>query len=168
VKKYIGLLLLALVLMSLAIPFMAMADAAAPEPDTPTVDVVDPPAIPDLQPAVVYTTGADPPKVDLTPLLQAVLSLCASLITMFLIPWIRSKYTAEQRQRIAAVYQTLVYAAEKMYGAGEGAKKFQWVVDQLEAKGLSVDRATIEAEVQKLSGLGYAIIEGSTARAPDN
>ena len=157
-KKYIGLLMLALVLMSLAIPFMAMAEAAAPEPDTPTVDVVDPPAIPDLQPAVVYTTGADPPKVDLTPLLQAIVSLAVSLITAFLIPWIRAKYSYEQRQRIAAAYQTVVYAAEQMFGAGMGDQKLDWAEKQLKAKGFIVDRAVIEAEVRKMQSLGVSLL----------
>ena len=98
--------------------------------------------------------------IDLTPLLQAVVSLAVSLITAFLIPWIRARYTFEQRQRIAAAYKTCVYAAEQMFGAGTGEKKLQWAVEQLEAKGFLVDRAVIEAEVRKMQSLGAAVVTG--------
>jgi hypothetical protein len=99
--------------------------------------------------------------IDLTPLMQAVVSLAVLLITAFLIPWIRARYSFEQRQRIAAVYQTVVYAAEQMFGAGVGERKLQWAVEQLEAKGFSVDYTAIEAEVMKMQSLGGAILDSS-------
>lgn len=101
-----------------------------------------------------------PPAVaiDLTQLMQAIVSLAVTLITAFVIPWIRARYSFEQRQRIAAVYQTIVYAAEQMFGAGMGEKKLEWAVQQLEAKGFVVDRAAIEAEVRKMQSLGAAIL----------
>lgn len=104
--------------------------------------------------------GGNPPAVaiDLTPLMQAVVSLAVSLITAFLIPWIRAKYSYEQRQRIVAAYQTVVYAAEQMFGAGTGEQKLEWAQSQLEAKGFLVDRAVIEAEVRKMGSLGAAML----------
>jgi hypothetical protein len=96
--------------------------------------------------------------IDLTPLLQAVLSLAVSLITAFLIPWIRAKYSYEQRQRIVAAYQTVVYAAEQMFGSGMGEQKLEWAVRELEGKGMIVDRAAIEAEVRKMQSLGAALL----------
>jgi uncharacterized alpha/beta hydrolase family protein len=163
-KKILSLMLLLIVIAILGIPYLAIAEINAQPPDTATPVVQEAPATPDLQPVVVYTTGADPPAaaVNLTPLLQAVISLCASLITAFLIPWIHAKFTSEQRQRISAVYQTIVYAAEQLYGAGHGDEKLKWAVEQLEKRGLTVDRPTIEAEVKKLQGLGYAILDGAT------
>ena len=110
--------------------------------------------------------GGEPSAaVDLTPLLQAVVSLSVSLITAFLIPWIRARYSIEQQQRIVAAYQIAVYAAEQMFGAGTGEKKLQWVVEQLEAKGFLVDRTVIEAEVRKMQSLGAAVL---TDRKTDN
>ena len=118
--------------------------------------------------AYAEATGApgNPPAVavDLTPLLQAVLSLAVTLVTAFLIPWIRMKYSYEQRQRIVAAYQTAVYAAEQMFGAGMGEKKLEWAISQLEAKGIIVDRSVIEAEVRKMQSLGAAMLaEGEAA-----
>jgi len=110
--------------------------------------------------------GGNPPAgaIDLTPLLQAIVSLAVSLITVFLIPWIRARYSYEQRQRIAAVYQTVVYAAEQMFGAGAGERKLQWAMDQLEAKGVIVDRAALEAEVRKMQSLGGEMLSDGGAK----
>lgn len=109
-------------------------------------------------PAALAQAAPSFAAVDLTPLLQAVMSLAVSLVTAFLIPWIRAKYSAEQRRRIAAVYQTVVYAAEQMFGAGAGEEKLQWAVGQLAAKGFTVDRATLEAEVKKMQSLGGEVL----------
>lgn len=164
-KRMLALILvlcLALILL-LSMGAICMAETVAQTPQGPPgVVVTMPPTAPELQPVVVYTTGADPPKVDLTPLLQAVLSLCASLITMFLIPWIRSKYSAEQRQHIAAVYQTAVYAVEQMFGAGNGDQKLQAAVEYLESQGITVDLKEIEAEVKKMKDLGHVLLDRSS------
>lgn len=84
------------------------------------------------------------------------------MITAFLIPWIKAKYTTEQRQRISAAYRTVVYAAEQLFGAGAGDKKLEWAIGQLEAKGFTVDRATLEAEVKKMSLFGDMILDEPT------
>jgi hypothetical protein len=101
------------------------------------------------------TTGGA--GVDLTPLLQAVVSLAVSLITALLIPWLRARYSSEQLRRVQAVYQTCVYAAEQLFGAGAGERKLQWVQDQLSAKGFTFDRAAVEAEVRKMASLGASL-----------
>ena len=97
--------------------------------------------------------------VDLTGMLQAVVSLSVALITAFLIPWIRGRYTADERRRIAAVYETVVYAAEQLYGAGRGGEKLDWAIGQLEARGLTADRAAIEAQVRHMQSLGNLLTE---------
>jgi hypothetical protein len=163
VKKILPLILAMILIMVLAAPLMAAAEVAAAPPDTPeTVDAAPAEAV--TQPVLVYTTGADPPAaaIDLTPLLQAVASLAVSLITAFLIPWIRAKYSAEQRKKIAAVYSTMVYAAEQMFGAGAGDQKLEWVTNQLASKGFTVDRATIEAEVKRMQDFAQLIVESPT------
>ena len=86
--------------------------------------------------------------IDLTPIVQAVLALMAALITYKLIPWIKAKTTAEQRQLLMAMTSTLVFAAEQLYGAGAGEQKLDYVVSQLEQRGFTADRAAIEAVVK--------------------
>lgn len=96
--------------------------------------------------------------IDLTPLLEVVIALIAALITYKLIPWIKARATAEQQALLQATVQTLVYAAEKMYGAGAGAAKLEYVITELEKRGFTADRAEIEATLIKygkdLSGGG--------------
>lgn len=87
--------------------------------------------------------------IDLTPIFQAVLALLAALITAFVIPWIRSKTTLEQREMLLSITTSLVYAAEQLYGAGNGSQKMAYVISQLEERGFTADVAAIEAIVKE-------------------
>lgn len=92
--------------------------------------------------------------IDLTDIITAVLALIAALITRYVIPWIREKTTMEQQARIQAAIETLVFAAEKIYGAGRGEVKKKYVLGKLYEKGFHVNtedvRAGIEAAVMAL------------------
>ena len=85
--------------------------------------------------------------IDITPVINAVIALLAAGVSVFLIPWIKSKTTAEQQALLTATVRTLVYAAEQLYGAGHGAEKLDYVIKELEARGFTADRAAIEAAV---------------------
>ena len=88
-------------------------------------------------------------NIDLTPIFQAIIALLAALVTYKLVPWIKSKTTAEQQALLSATVKTLVYAAEQLYGAGKGAEKLDYVIAELEKRGFTADRAEIEAAVAK-------------------
>lgn len=45
----------------------------------------------------------------------------------------------------------LVYAAEQLYGAGQGSVKLEYVEDELERRGLKVDVSAIEAAVREMN-----------------
>lgn len=87
--------------------------------------------------------------IDLTPIIQAVVALLAAIVTYKLIPWIKSKTTNEQQQYITATIKTLVFAAEQIYGAGNGGNKLEYVEKGLAAKGFEVDRSEIEAVIKE-------------------
>ena len=91
--------------------------------------------------------------IDLTPIFEAILALLAALVTYKLIPWIKSKTTAEQQALLTATVRTLVYAAEQLYGAGKGAEKLDYVISELEKRGFTADRAAIEAAGEE--GVNY-------------
>lgn len=91
-------------------------------------------------------------RIDLTPVFQAVIALLAALITYKLIPWIRSKTTETQQANLRALVKVLVFAAEQLYGAGNGAAKLDYVQEKLEEQGFSVDREEIEAAVNEYFG----------------
>lgn len=90
--------------------------------------------------------------IDLTPILQALIGLLAALITAKIIPWIKARTTTQQQILLQATVDILVSAAEQLYGAGHGPEKLQYVKDELELRGFTVDTAAIEAAVRELTG----------------
>jgi hypothetical protein len=89
--------------------------------------------------------------VDLTPLLQAVIALIASLITLKVIPWIKARTSLQQQVLLRSTTEILVYAAEQIYGSGRGQEKLNFVEDELERRGYQVDTAAIEASVRSMN-----------------
>lgn len=85
--------------------------------------------------------------IDLTPLFQAIITLIAALITIYLIPWIKQKTTSDQREQISAAVHIAVYAAEKIYGAGHGAEKLAWATQWLRQHGFDLDTDTLKGEI---------------------
>lgn len=93
--------------------------------------------------------------IDLTPVFNAVIALAAALATAFLIPWIRSKTTAEQRDELLIWVDIAVAAAEQIFaGSGRGEEKKAYVLKFLEERGFKVDFESldmlIEAAVKKM------------------
>lgn len=96
-------------------------------------------------------------NIDLTPLFQAIIILIATIITVKVIPWIKAKNaqadqeTAQKRwEMMQATIRVLVFAAEQLYGAGAGYEKLEYVKQELEKRGFTVDPAAIEGAVAEL------------------
>jgi len=121
-KKYLTVFLVALVTMPLLMIPSAVAEA---------VDAV--------------------PGVNLTPLIDAAIKLLASVVLLMIIPWVKSKLTAQQQELVRAAVSVAVYAAEQLYGAGRGHDKLLYVKGQLAKKGFHVDIDEIEAAVHELA-----------------
>lgn len=85
--------------------------------------------------------------IDLTPIINAIIALLASIITIKVIPWIKAKTTNEQQAMLRAAVKTAVFAAEQLYGAGNGENKLEYVFETLRSQGYVVDRVKIEAAV---------------------
>ena len=93
---------------------------------------------------------------DLTPIVNAVITLIAAIVTTFLIPWIKSKIDAAKFAQIVEWVGIAVRAAEQIYNeSGMGEKKKQYVLDFLASKGFTLDpdsiNAMIEAAVKELN-----------------
>ena len=92
--------------------------------------------------------------IDLTPLFEALIGLAVAAITGFLIPWIKERYGNEKLEKIRGWVQIAVYAAEKMYGAGNGDKKLEYAEAFLLEHGVKLDTfelvAMINAEIKKM------------------
>lgn len=100
--------------------------------------------------------------IDITTVVNAVIALIAAVISAFVIPWIKSKTTAQQREDLVAWVKIAVAAAEQIYqGTKRGEEKKQYVLDFLEKNGFSVNEdsvnAAIEAAVKQLNSEGIVI-----------
>ena len=94
------------------------------------------------------------PAIDLTPIFQSILGILAALITHKLIPWIQARTSAQQQEMLRAAVLVAVYAAEQLYGAGQGKEKLLYVKGQLAKKGYHADVDEIEAAVRELTIAG--------------
>ncbi|MBQ9913042.1 MAG: hypothetical protein IJO73_02315 [Clostridia bacterium] len=113
-------------------------------------------------------------NIDLTPIFQALILLISSVITIYILPKVKTfltaKLSAEQRENLKQWVKVAVAAAEQVIkGSGKGKEKKQYVLDFLLSKGITFDTdevtALIESEVYKLTqGSGYfvAVPEGDT------
>lgn len=92
--------------------------------------------------------------IDLTPLVEAVIALAAAAITMFLIPWLRARYGNETLEKARGWVQIAVYAAEKLYGAGNGDQKLAYAEQVLAQHKIKLDmttlKAMVDAEIKKM------------------
>ena len=97
---------------------------------------------------------------DLTPIIQIVIVLIGTIITSFLIPWIKSKTTQEQWWTVQNIAKVAVYAAEVLYkGSGRGQEKLNYVMTYIKEfcseKGIYFNndaiRQTVENMVKKMN-----------------
>jgi predicted nuclease of restriction endonuclease-like (RecB) superfamily len=87
--------------------------------------------------------------IDLTPLFNALVAVSMAAITAYIIPWIKSRTTAEQQETANTWVKIAVQAAEQLYkGSGKGAIKKQYVLDYLESKGFTLDATSIDNMIE--------------------
>lgn len=89
--------------------------------------------------------------IDLTPIVQALITVFAAIITLKVIPWIKARTSVDQQAAVGIITRTLVYAAEQIYGSGTGKKKLMYVKSRLKERGYDIDLDVIEAAVRELS-----------------
>lgn len=86
---------------------------------------------------------------DITPIVNAVITLVVAAISAFLIPWIKSKIETEKLNQIMSWVTIAVEAAEQIYReSGMGAKKKAYVLDFLAKKGITLDVDSIDAMIE--------------------
>lgn len=83
--------------------------------------------------------------VDLTQIVMAILTLGFSLISAFLLPYLKSKTDLETFKTVKLWMKVAVQAAEMLYvGTGRGEDKKAYVVNFLAGKGFALNIAEIE------------------------
>ena len=103
--------------------------------------------------------------MDITTIIEAAAALVAAVITAVVIPYIKSRTTAQQQAEINAWVKIAVTAAEQIYrGSGRGEEKKAYVLNWLAEHGITLDEeridALIEAAVYELNTNGIVPVIG--------
>ena len=87
--------------------------------------------------------------MDITKIVEAVITLLCAVITCIVIPLIKSKTTLSQRQELIEWVKIAVTAAEQLYrGSGRGAEKKKYVLEWLAQRNIKVDESEIDAMIE--------------------
>ena len=82
---------------------------------------------------------------DLTPAINAAITLLAALLTAFLIPWLKRRTSAQDREELLEI---AVAAAEQIWGSAQGEEKKKAVADFLREKGFSFSEREIDSAIE--------------------
>ena len=88
--------------------------------------------------------------IDITEVVVALIGLLGTILTAVLVPYIRSKLTLEQQQKLQMWIQVGVSAAEQLARTGVIRKqdRKQYVLDLLEKHGMTADMDLIDAMLE--------------------
>lgn len=82
--------------------------------------------------------------IDITVILEALITLAVALATAFFIPWLKTKIGNEKLLEISEWVRIAVQAAEMIYTeSGMGEQKKNYVLNFLESKGYTLDMESI-------------------------
>ena len=103
--------------------------------------------------------------IDITVIVEAVLTLSIAAVSAFVIPWLKRKVSAEKLAEVSEWVKIAVAAAEQIYnGPGRGEEKKEYVINWLREHGITVDDAKldalIEAAVYELNNNGIIPVLG--------
>lgn len=105
--------------------------------------------------------------VDLTEVVIAAMMLTFDLILTWaartLLPvvgeWLKARTTEEQRRLLYELTESLVAAAEQLFGAGRGKEKLDYVMEGLAKRGMTADVDLIEAAVRGMNRKALQTVE---------
>ena len=92
----------------------------------------------------------------ITQIILAAFGLVGTLIGTLLVPYIRSKTTAEQRKNVYTIIKFAVQAAEQIFNkGGQGVEKYDYVVKYVKSLGIKIEekdlKILIESAVKELN-----------------
>lgn len=92
--------------------------------------------------------------MDITSILEAVIALAAAVVTVFVLPWLSSKTTAQEREDLLGWVDIAVAAAQQLYHQCSGQQRLDYALSVLEERGFNVEEGAVvdavEAAVLKL------------------
>lgn len=92
--------------------------------------------------------------MDLTSVIEAVIALAVTVITVFVLPWLSGKINAQEREELLCWVDIAVAAAQQLYHQLGGEARLNYALALLEEKGYDIDDSAVidavEAAVLKL------------------
>lgn len=86
---------------------------------------------------------------DITPIIEGLLLLAATIVTYVLIPYIKTKTSQKQQEELKEWVKIAVQAAEQIFtGPGRGAEKKKYVLDWLSQNGIKVETKKLDALIE--------------------
>ena len=90
--------------------------------------------------------------VDITVIISSIIVILSVVLTVFIIPMIKERTTAEQRNKIQTYIEAAVSAAEILFptidGIKYGKKKLEYVAEVLQKQGITFDVDDITDEIR--------------------
>lgn len=86
--------------------------------------------------------------IDLTAVFNAVIALLAALITAFVIPWLKRKTSAQDREELLRWVEIAVAAAEQLWDSTQGEEKKKAVTAFLREKGFTFTESEIDSAIE--------------------
>lgn len=86
--------------------------------------------------------------MDYTNIIAAIITLVTTLLSAFLIPYIKSKYSEAQIKKWQSIVDIGVAAAEQLYNTEQAQEKKTYVLKYLYEKGIKLDADTIENMIE--------------------
>lgn len=83
--------------------------------------------------------------IDLTPLINAIIAVLAAFLACYVIPWIKAKTTAQEREDLLVWVDIAVAAAQQLYYQADGKKRLEYALELLESKGFEIDDTVTDA-----------------------
>ncbi|MHB1154028.1 MAG: phage holin, LLH family [Eubacteriales bacterium] len=88
--------------------------------------------------------------MDITPICNIIIALVSTVVSAFLIPYIKSRISESNQIKLVKLVQVAVSAAEQIAQLTESTDKKMYVVDFLKRKGYTVNADDIGDEINAL------------------
>ena len=86
--------------------------------------------------------------MNITPIIEAAVALIAAVLTYALVPWVKSRQTAQQTAEMLKWVEIAVMAAEQLFPPEMAQKKKQAVVEFLKEKGFRVSESELDSAIE--------------------
>lgn len=86
--------------------------------------------------------------IDLTALINLLITFLVTCVSLFVVPWIKKNITAKDREEMLKWIDIAVMAAQQMLYTSTGQERKQYVLNFLSTKGYDINSDEIEKAIE--------------------